>query len=289
MNRNALVLVLAGLACITSGPVAAQGFNQQTMLDAAAAVPLPGGEAGDPALMELVTNQMRLSLALDPQGTLEGLNPLERALLAEAVEVHTPDRHLQLAWLMAGGHFVRGERAGETFIVNPVAGVALRLTWEGGTFHWLINSAQAFALPGGDWANADGSYLDALLASAAAQASADPALRLRPAQVSERVRPWLDGLVHAAETPVLREQADSVLARIVEGEAARIGAAGAALDVLPQPVRATFAPLTAFNRAEGSTVLFGSAMYPRIVVAADFGNDPARGVTGFHVTMMAED
>jgi hypothetical protein len=85
---------------------------------------------------------------------------------------------------------------------------------------------------------------------------------------------WITGLAEFIHEPGRREAAARARDLIAEGRAARVG--GGVIDMMPARARRTYWPVAGFERAAGGhSLLFGSPLYPHILIAADY-DDAAR-------------
>jgi hypothetical protein len=154
-----------------------------------------------------------------------------------------------------------------TALYNPLARGWLLLRWEKSGDAWKIKSACLGSLGSSDWTAATGPYLAALVSD---YATAHDRLGGLPARQSGmEADKWIAGLAAAMHDPAVHAQIDAARKAIADRQTKRLG--GGAIDLMPVRARKTFWPVAAFKRADsGQSAFFGSAVFPQILIAADF-------------------
>jgi hypothetical protein len=266
-----------------TGPALATGFTPADLEAAARTTQTINQQAQAVAIREQ-SEALRIGLATETGASLAKLNEGERAALAASFGALDERRSVQIAWFMAGA-IAQSTTDGvlETRLYNPLAQLWLTMGWtiqEGGRPQLSrVVAMSAQGVP--DWTTATGSYLAAFAASYSA-ANPQNGVAATPETMFVEADRWIGGLANWALIPTRNAALTRISQTIRDGEAGRYGAAGATLDALPRLVRASFAPITGFNRTAqdgdggrgAGSVLLVSPLYPNLIIAADFDATP---------------
>lgn len=226
----------------------------------------PNAVNTDQRALAAETERLRLSIAYDVAAGIARRDPTEQDALIGALATGEGDGDLRARWFMAGAVQQAGTGT-RTFLYNPLARGWLVLDWAQVGGAWRIASARLASSGLVGWMGGDRPYLAGLVADYAA-AHANPGDQPGDLAGMEAGR-WITGLADFMHDPERRAAADEAKALIARGHTARLG--GGAIDLMPARARATYAPIAGFERAEGGrSLLFGSALYPQILIAADF-------------------
>ena len=249
-------------------------------VEAARAMAAQASAAGAPSAEERAlageTERLRLAIAYDVAAGIALRAPAEQDALIGALATGEGEGDLRARWFMAGAIQQPGSGP-QTFLYNPLARGWLVLDWRqapGGAWRIAAARLESSGLVG--WMGGDRPYLAALVADYAVARGREGA---QPGDLAgmEAGR-WITGLAAFMHDPGRREAAGQAKDLIARGRTARLG--GGAIDMMPARARASYAPVAGFERAEGGrSLLFGSALYPQILIAADF-DDAARPALG---------
>ena len=258
--RKTILLALLAL----SGTAQARGFTAEELATAAKgptiAVPDVARQVSE------ATEQLRLGIAYDPVLGVGTRTKEEQIALIGALGMGQGIGDLRAKWFMAGA-IQQPPYGPSTALYNPLARGWLVLHWEKAGDAWQIKSAYLGSAGPSDWISASGPYLGSLVSdyvTARTHLGGLPA-----AQAGMEADRWIAGLAVAMHDPALRARIDDARKSIVAGQTKKLG--GGAIDLMPGRARATFWPVAAFKRADGGqSALFGSAVFPQILIAADF-------------------
>lgn len=248
-------------------------------VEAARAMTAPGGTP-DPVTTEArtlasETERVRLALAYDIAAGIALRTPAEQDALITALATGEGSGDLRARWFMAGA--IQQPGAGtRTFLYNPLARGWLVLDWkQAGDGGWQIASARLNSSGLVGWMGGERPYLSSFVADYAAthgRPGTDPG-DLAGMEADR----WITGLAEFMHEPARRDAADEVKGLIARGRTARFG--GGAIDMMPERARASYVPVAGFERAEGGrSLLFGSPLYPHILIAADFDTSARRAL-----------
>jgi hypothetical protein len=261
----ALALLLAAATPGTNGFTSAD-------LQAAARAGRAPGEARQERALAAETERLRLAIAYDAAAGIALRTPAEQDALIAALAPGEGGGDQRARWFMAGAVQQQGSGT-RTLLYNPLARGWLALNWAPGPDGtWRIASARLASSGLVDWVARPGPYLAGLVTDYAATRAR---LGNQPGDLAgmEADR-WITGLAVWLHEPARREAAERARDLIVQGRTARFG--GGAIDMIPARARRTYAPVAGFERAEGGrSLLFGSPLYPQILIAADY-DDAAR-------------
>jgi hypothetical protein len=222
--------------------------------------------------LEAETERLRLAIAYDVAAGIALRAPAEQDALIRALATGEGDGDLRARWFMAGAIQQPAERR-RTLLFNPLAHGWLVLDWaQGADGIWQVGSARLVSSGLVSWMGGERPYLASLVADYAATRGQPGA---EPGDVAgmEAGR-WITGLAEFLHEPGRREAAEQARGLIARGRTGRLG--GGAIDMMPARARASYAPIAGFERAEGGrSLLFGSPLYPHILIAADY-DDAAR-------------
>lgn len=251
------------------------GVNASAPLGARAAAAQASRAAPAGALDRTVaaeTERLRLTIAYDVAAGIALRTPAEQDALIAALGTGEGDGDLRARWFMVGA--IQQPGAGtRTYLYHPLARGWLLLNWaQEPDGAWRIRSARLDSSGLVGWMGGEQPYLAGLVADYAAT-RADPGSQPGDIAGMEADR-WITGLAEFMHEPMRRAAADEARELIARGRTARLG--GGAIDMMPQRVRASYAPVAGFERAEGGrSLIFGSPLFPHILIAADF-DDGAR-------------
>jgi hypothetical protein len=249
---------------LLTSPALAQGFSEADLKASAAANTLQTLSIRKELATEV--ERLRLAFAYDPKLALSSRVDSERQELFTALGLGEGIADARVRWFMAGAIQQPGYGT-TTALFNPLARGWLLLTWKEMPEGWVVHSAWMASSGPADWMSAGGPSLPALLAD-----YADARLRLgqRPArEVGEIIDRWIGKLALSTRDTERNAGFEATRKLIVGGKTARLG--GNLVDLLPERARATFWPTASIDReGEAHTVLFGSAVLPSLVIAADF-------------------
>lgn len=212
------------------------------------------------------TEQLRLALAYDVAAGIALRTPPEQDALILALATGEGAGDLRARWFMAGAIQQPGSGA-RTYLYNPLARGWLVLNWAQEGAAWRIASARLVSSGMVGWMGGNRPYLAGLVADYAAT-HAQPGAEPGDLAGMEADR-WITGLAEFMHDPARLAAANEAKGLIARGRTARLG--GGAIDMMPERARASYAPIAGFERAEGGrSLLFGSPLYPQILIAADF-------------------
>ncbi len=240
-------------------------------IEAARAVAAEAGArampSADQRALEAETERLRLAIAVDVAAGIAMRAPAEQDALILALATGAGDGDLRARWFMAGAVQQPGSGT-RTLLYNPLARGWLALDWARVDGQWRVASARLTSSGLVGWMGAEGRpWLAGLVAD---YAGARGQIGAQPGDLAgmEAAR-WITGLAEYMHAPERRAAAEQAKALIARGHTARLG--GGAIDMMPARARATYAPIAGFERAEGGrSLLFGSPLYPQILIAADF-------------------
>jgi len=260
----ASLLMLAGLA---AGAAPVTSFSPADLAAAAAADSAPPVDARRTSTISDLTERLRLAIAYDPAGGVALRTPEEQDALIGALGLGEGSGDQLARWFMAGAiqQPVAGTRSR---LYHPLSRGWLLLYWQrGNDGEWRISHAEmasAGLVPEPDPAQP---WLTGLIADYAVTRSTepyDPGLL-----VGIEAGRWITGLADFMHDGARRMAAEETALLIARGRTARLG--GGAIDLMPERVRQSYAPIAGFERAEGGrSLIFGSPLYPHILIAADF-------------------
>ncbi len=218
------------------------------------------------------TEQLRLAFALDPAAALAAASPAEAEALKIALALGDAAGVLRARWFMAGAITEVARGSFRTTLYHPLARGLLTLDWQVAGGKLSIASAAVTAAGAGDWMAKEGSYLGNLVADYAAMRNAP--LDGPGAYAGIEADKWLTGAAVVLHDPARRKAADAARKLIIDGNTAKVG--GGAIDNIPARARATWWPVAGFARpGNEASLIYGSALYPHLLIAADFGSDAA--------------
>lgn len=247
-------------------------------VEAARAMAAQAGAPGEVSQQRALANEterLRLAIAYDPAAGIALRAPAEQDVLIGALATGEGGADLRVKWFMAGA--IQQPASGATTrLYNPLARGWLSLDWtQAADGAWRIRSARIDSSGPVVWVGAaDRPYLAGLVADYVS-AHARPGAAPGDLAGMEADR-WITGLAEFMHDPARADAAGRARGLIAAGHTARLG--GGAIDMMPERARATYAPIAGFERAEGGrSLLFGSPLYPHILIAADFdgGERPA--------------
>lgn len=232
----------------------------------------PGAPSTEQRALATETDRLRLAIAYDVAAGIALRAPAEQDALIAALGTGEGDGDLRARWFMAGAIQQPGSGT-VTLLYHPLARGWLVLGWaQDANGAWQIASAQLASSGLVDWMGGERPYLTGLVADYAA-ARGKPGTEPGDLAGMEAGR-WITGLAEFMHDPARRAVAEKAKSLIAHGRSARLG--GGAIDMMPERARKSYAPIAGFERAEGGhSLLFGSALYPHILIAADF-DDAAR-------------
>lgn len=227
----------------------------------------PGAPSAEERALAAETERLRLAIAYDVAAGIALRAPAEQDALIAALATGEGDGDLRARWFMAGAIQQRG--AGRrTFLYNPLAHGWLMLDWaQAAGGGWRIAAAELKSSGLIAWMGGDRPYLAGLVTDYTAT-HGRPGGQPGDLAGMEAGR-WITGLADFMHEPGRRDSAEEAKRLIARGHTARFG--GGAIDLMPERARGTYAPIAGFQRAEGGrSLLFGSPLYPQILIAADF-------------------
>ncbi len=229
------------------------------------------------------TETLRAAFVINPTRAFVALPRNERDVLQRAADPSTERRMLALQWFMRGGIAKASiiDNALLSAIYHPVAQVWLLIRWDRAGGRWRVADA-AFA-PASSFAatatdsptDIPGSYRQAT--SDFAQLTEDLAVpTIFASRIGDRAgaRAAAFERIDAAMATLGRFYGDASQARALAGletalEDSNAAWVSAAL-ILPQPARATLAPVAATRTANGVSVWLSSPFAPATLIAADW-------------------
>jgi len=307
MTRRFVILSACAGALLLAGapeasPDAAPGFTAAD-LAAAATGARNGEERGLRAARAILaqTETLRAALMLNPDAAMAALPESERAILAAALGPDDGALSARLGWF-ARSAVVRvapGAGLGAAGLYNPIADAWLLVRWDalGGALR-LTEAAVADgpqlrpARDGAFWIEAGAGDARALAAQRTAAFAAfdrvfrrggdaifdnagDPVLSGRAAVWAKCDR-WLAGLAAWGADPARAAQVRRTRAALTEGPASaagrRLGLPNG-LDALPPRLRATMAPVAAWETPGGAMLLFASPLSARHALLMRLGGE----------------
>lgn len=254
-----------------SGVAQARGFTADE-LTAVAKGPAIAGPDLQRQLSE-ETERLRLGIAYDPIIGIGTREKGEQLALIGALGTGEGIGDARVRWFMAGAIQQPG-MAPTTALYNPLARGWLLLHWEKSGDAWRIKSAYLGSLGASDWTAAAGPYLAALVSDYVIARNRLGGLPARQSGIE--ADKWIAGLAAAMHDSAIHAHIEEARKVIADGRTKRLG--GSAIDLMPARSRKTFWPVAAFKRADGGqSAIFGSAVFPQILIAADFtaGATPA--------------
>jgi hypothetical protein len=265
-------LIILPLIALVSPALANQPSTRPGGFSTAELVSASQRAKGSPAqaAREIVeeTERLRLAIAYDAAAGIGIRNPDEQVQLATALATSMGMGDLRAKWFMAGA-ILRDSTGSRTRLYNPLARGWLTLDWtKNGDGKWVVIEAHLSAAAPSDWALADGPYLASLIADYAAVGKL---AATAPGDLAgQNADNWIVGVAGWLREPANAKAASIARTLIVTGRTARLG--GGAIDMMPARARATFWPIAGFTREGGAgSLIYGSALYPHILIAADFG------------------
>lgn len=279
--KAALPLALGALALLPASALA-DGF---TTADLSAAASTGGTQATLRQALLDTSEDLRIAFATDPAKMLDRSGPEQAALLREALAMGDASGDIRARWFMAGAIATVYPGARTTAFYNPLARGSLIVRWDVRDGALVVAGARlAAAGPPdwlADWLAKPGSYLGNLVDDyrAAAPLGGDA-----PGEdAGFEADRWITGVALWLRDPAKAQAMASVRKRIASGRAARFG--GGAIDQLPANARKTFGPVAGFARADGGrSLIFGSPLMPRLLIAADFDAAATPGLK--HLTLI---
>lgn len=264
---------LLAFACCTiffANPAFANGFNGKDLAKAAQ----DGAQSknNDAVLALNATEVFRLQMAYSPKATMEALPEPIKQKLAIIFGEFNNKRQYQTGWFMAGAIAKAGENATQTRLYNPLAQIWLDIDWvKDGETMKIANVGAANAVID-DWTKKNGSHLLAFANSYSAALQTNNRQSAQSDALFAIADKWIQGLADWVLNPTKAAAVEDAQAAIANGNCAKLGADGNIIDSLPREVRVTFAPITGFQNDSGGSVLFGTPLYPQIIIAGDFDN-----------------
>ncbi|KAF0113449.1 MAG: hypothetical protein FD163_1765 [Hyphomonadaceae bacterium] len=266
MKKFILIGLLAVANPALATPAATGGFTAGDL--ATAAQSLPNADLQQARILMEETESLRLAIAYDAGAGVGIRGPIEQILLADALGMSDAATDLRAKWFMAGA-IAQTPIGTNTMLYNPLARGTLVLGWskspEG---NWQVASANLLSNPPSQWQQeAEKPYLAALVADYATNiATIGTQSGGYAAMEANR---YIAGMAVWLRDPSHRQVTTEVREIIVAGRAANYGAN--AIDMMPTNARATYWPIATFERSEGGhSLIYGSALYPQILIAADF-------------------
>ncbi len=266
--RKSVFTIISIAAILISNPAISNGFKGSDLAKAAQ-------EAASVRNTETVeainaTEVFRLQMTYNPKGTYENLpEPFKQNLLNILGEFNNK-RQYQTAWFMAGAIVKTGDKPFQTKLYNPLAQIWLDINWVKENDKLSISEIIATNSVVDDWSAKSGPYLLALANSYIGSLQANTRNPAQNDTLFATTDKWIKGLADWALNPAKAGIVEATQNMILNGECAKFGADGAVIDTLPREVRASFSPVTGFNNDNGGAVLFGTPLYPHIIIAADF-------------------
>lgn len=263
------ILTFAALSVIlAASPALSTGFTGQDL--AKAAQEAAGAINNEQVEAFNATEVFRLQMAYNPNATFDNLPETIKQKLTNALGELNNKRAYQTAWFMAGAITKAGEKANQTRLYNPLAQIWLDIDWVNNGETLQIGDVSSANSVVDDWSAKNGSYLLAFANSYWG------AVQINSREVAQSnalfaiADKWIQGLADWALSPTKAFSVENAQKAILNGDCAKFGADGAIIDTLPREVRASFSPLTGFQNNSGGAVLFGTPLYPQIIIAADF-------------------
>lgn len=251
-------------------PAFAQGFNAADLKQAA----LSAEAASTTARLALLTQgeDLRLALVTDVAAALAVASPDEASRLRQALALGDASGDIRARWFMAGAIASADPAAQTTSFYNPLARGWLVLTWQEKDGAIAIADARLVSATPSDWASKPGSYLGNLVADYRATSAV---IGDGPGeQAGFEADRFITGVALWLRDPVKRAAMEAARKRIAAGKTGKQG--GDVIDQMPAEARASFGPIAALQRAGGGgSVLFGSALMPKLLIAADLGDGAA--------------
>lgn len=249
------LLVIAGVAQAT-------GFTSADIKAAAEATSNIRAEiAGE-------TERLRLAIAFDPARGLASRGEEERAVLLGALPTGEGAGDLRVKWFMAGA-IAQPSRGATTVLYNPLARGSLALDWTKTAEGWRVAHAWLSSAGPAQWPAREIAWRKAFAEDYATSRAfpGDAGSDFVPYE-SDR---WLGSLAQWFKTPGHVKAAEAARGMILAGKTAKVG--GGNIDLIPQRARRTYAPIAAIARKDGgAAVIFGSAVTPQLLIAADFAD-----------------
>lgn len=252
---------------LTAGMAQAAGFTSAD-LEAAAQT-----TSNMRAEISAETERLRLAFAYDPARGLQMRSEEERIVLLGALRTGEGAGDLRVKWFMAGA-IAQPSRGATTVLYNPLARGALALDWVKTDEGWRVAHAWLSSSGPAQWPAQQVAWRKAFAEDYAAA-------RIFPGDAgsdfvdfeSDR---WLGSLAQWSRLRAHMKAAEAARALIADGKTAKVG--GGNIDLIPERARKTYAPIGAIARNDGgAAVIFGSAVMPHLLIAADFaGSADAR-------------
>ena len=262
------LLAFTCCAIFFANPAIATGFNGNDLAKAAQ----DGAQAknNDAVLALNATEVFRLQMAYNPKATIEALPETIKQKLAIIFGEFNNKRQYQTAWFMAGAIAKTGESATQTRLYSPLAQIWLDIDWvnDGETMK-IANIGAANSIID-DWTQKNGSRLLAFANSYSLALQTNSRQNAQSDALFAIADKWIQGLADWVLSPTKAGAVEDAQSAIANGNCVKYGADGNTIDSLPREVRASFAPITGFHNNAGGAVLFGTPLYPQIIVAADF-------------------
>ncbi|MFT4027221.1 MAG: hypothetical protein QM676_10525 [Novosphingobium sp.] len=241
----------------------ANGFSAADLAGAA--------QTADARQAELVreADRLRLAVAYDTAAGLGSRAENERSALLAALPTGEGLGDQRVKWFMAGA-IAQPSRGSTTILYNPLARGTLALDWAKGADGWQVTHAWLSSSGPAMWPAQRVPWRKAFVDDYAwSRAFGGDEGRDWVAFESDR---WLGGLARWVKAPANHRALTAAGKLIAAGRTARAG--GGNIDLIPERARKTYAPLGALPRSDGGTaVLFGSAVTPHLMIAADFASD----------------
>jgi|GEM_PF-4327311 hypothetical protein len=266
--KKSIFHITAMLAILAATPAFSTGFNGRDLARAAQ----EHAEAQNTQQTEILnaTEVFRLQMAYNPTAAINSQNDAIKRAFVNVFGELSNKRAYQAAWFMAGAISKSGDNNSQTKLYNPLAQIWLVLDWSKSGDAWQLVAVNASRAQVADWTLATSPYLQALANSYFEALNGDNGVAAAGDTLFANADKWISGLADFVLNPNKQSAAQNTLEIIHEGRAARFGADGNVIDTLPATVRATFAPITGFRRNNGSSLLFGTPLFPQIIIAADF-------------------
>ncbi len=254
--KHVIALSLALLAA----PAFAGGFSAADLAKAAATAETAPGE------LRRETEALRLAIAYDSAAGIGTRAEAEQEALSIAFGTGDARGDARAQWFMAGA-IAQPARGDFSLLYNPLARGWLALAWVRTANGWRVAAAELKSAGEASWPTSDEPYRKLLAADYAAMRATPP--QRDGALVGVEADKWLAGLAFWLRKAEFRAASDATRALIAEGKTAKLGST--ALDLLPTPARAAFAPVAAIGRKDGGAmVVFGSPLQPHLLVTADY-------------------